>query len=211
MLTSIHEHDPNNDRSGDRGCDPGCEGTLSRPEREELLRDAVLGCPISPDEGRVLTLLSHFDEDTLVPLIGLFDRVRWVGLEPRRRHSTDSPTDSSIVLVAGIDPTDPTGADGAGGMVGDRLGGVGGWTEEQRRHARSGVGILTAWLAEPDGRGEMASGHIEALMTESGGAQVGVVVWGLINVAGHLLARTAHAERSTSSQVLQELAIACAQ
>jgi hypothetical protein len=194
VLTSTHEHDPSDGQTYDQS---GYK-TLSRPEREELLRDAVLGCPISPDEGHVLTLLSHFDEDTLVPLIGLFDRVRAIGLEPRRQHTAGSVAGSTLVV----------GVDGVGGV--DAPGVGAGWTEEQRRHTRTGVGILTAWLAEPDGSGQMASGYIEALMTESAGAQIGAIVWGLVNVGGHLLTRTAQAEGTTSDQVLQGLAIACA-
>jgi hypothetical protein len=80
---------------------------LSRAEREDLLRDAVRGCGISPAEDQILTLLSRFDEDTLIPIITLFDRLRDVGHGPGRNSATKKNIDNS-------------------------------------RHARTGIGILTA-------------------------------------------------------------------
>lgn len=71
--------------------------------------------------------------------------------------------------------------------------------------ARTAIGIITAWLSEPDG-GSFTASQLEALVNEGGEEAIVSIVSGLITVAGHLLIKTAAATGKTEQEVLQEMA-----
>ncbi len=90
-MTDAHDKDDSHiDDHRERYSEPRCE-------REALLRDAVQGCAIGEKEDQALTLLSHFDGDTLAPIYSIFDRLRAAG--PRIPAGTGMPRVPTLLLA----------------------------------------------------------------------------------------------------------------